>query len=160
MPRFVPSPWSVISRALRGAVIGVAVWGIFALSSAYAEHEVEQAAARSTADLNGVEILGSIVITTLVIAVPASLVAGFVLAWALRLRRPWIVPPLGLLFDCLLGLVAVSIHEGPMTDWERATILALSFAAAAIIPLTGRWTSRDALPAGETPTAAGPGGQA
>lgn len=152
----VRSWWSIVSCALRGAIIGVVVWGIFALSLAYAERVIAEEAERLTSDRNGVEILGAMILFGLEVAVPASLVAGFVLAWTLRLRRPWLVAPLGLLFSCLLTWAVPA-----MPGWGSAAILALSFAAAALTPLAFRRPGQ-ASPAGasETPTPAGPGGQA
>lgn len=87
---------------------------------------------------------------------------GFVLAWILRLRRPWLVPPLGLLFSCLFTWATAHISEDPIPGWGSATVLALAFAAAALVPLAFSRTSRDASPAGtgEGTTPAGPVGQA
>jgi hypothetical protein len=54
------------------------------------------------------------------------------------------VPPLGLLFDCLLSWITGSFSDGPLPDWAWPTVLAVSFAGAAVIAPIGRWTSRDA----------------
>lgn len=148
MPRFAPAPWPTVFCALRGAVVGVVVWGIFALSLAYAERVIAEEAERLTSDRNGVEILGATILLGFEIAVPASLVAGFVLAWILRLRRPWLVAPLGLLFSCVLTWAVASMYENPMPDWGSATVLALAFAGAAIVPPNGGWARRDASATG------------
>jgi hypothetical protein len=132
------------TSALRGGGIGLAVWGIFALSLDFGDRTVEEAAKKTTTDITGVEVLGAGLLLGLEIALPVSLLVSVLLAWLVRLRRPWAVPLLATLPGCALFFVVVRLtgYE-PVRPWVSAAVLALSFACAALVPPNGRRARSD-----------------
>jgi hypothetical protein len=128
----------LLSSALRGATIGLVVYGIFVLAARYADQAVTEWAHNTSTDINGVEVLGGTIILTLQIAVPASLLAAFVLAWVLRLRAPWAVALIGVLLLCPLTMLAAHIVHGEMPGWGWVMLVVLAFASAALVPPNGR----------------------
>lgn len=130
-------PWiAVLSRALRGALAGLAAWGALVLAFDYAERAIREAEAANPVD-NGVGILVAEVGLGLYIGVPACLVTGFLVAWVLRLRRPWAVALLSLLYGSVLLIPSCFMMSGAesVPDWLVPTIIVGSYALAAATPL-------------------------
>ena len=129
-------PWIVLlTRALRGALAGLAAWGALVLAFDYADQAIREAEAANPVD-NGVGILAATVGLGLRIGVPASAVTGFLVAWALRLRRPWAVALLGLLYgSVLLTLSCLLPGAESVPAWFIPAIIIVSYALAAATPL-------------------------
>ena len=123
-------PW--VLDALRGALVGLAVFGTWYFAVRYADSVIEP----HPGD-DGLAVLGATVLIVLKVGIPSSAVVGVLAAWAARLRRPWAVTLLGPLNTGLLvcGLSFLQV-EPPIVEprWVLPSILiVLAYAAAAVL---------------------------
>jgi hypothetical protein len=128
------APRSLIGRAVRGAITGLAVCATLYLALEYARQDVGTHLDQHP-ETDGLLVLGAIVVTALKIGVPLSYVAGLLVAWAAGLRRPWAVSFLGLLASgfliCVCGVIT---QGGPVPGWLPMSMIIGAFAGAAVIP--------------------------
>jgi hypothetical protein len=134
---------AVSLRALRGALVGLAVWGAFSLAFVHAERKIIAQEAAHPVD-NGVGILVAIMYTGILLGCPLSYLTGLLVAWAVRLHRPWAVSLLGLLFTAVLVLVIgcayapfAPMGRGPTPSWVPVLLIVAPYTLVAMVPLGG-----------------------
>ncbi|MEU5789138.1 hypothetical protein ABZ754_15595 [Micromonospora purpureochromogenes] len=119
---------TLLSYATRGALVGVGVAAAWLAAAAYASRSVEARLAAETAtdaaNGSGVAALGDEVAHTVGIGLPATLLLGLLVAWGLRLPRPWAVPLVGALLTGVLcgGTAIVLSSAGQGEPLERSAV--------------------------------------
>jgi hypothetical protein len=89
----------LLSSALRGLLVGLAACAVFALSILFTSSSLPTAQS------------GAVVLTTMIgIGLPVAFIAGTIVAWLVKLPRPWLISLAGLaltlILACTIGWLA------------------------------------------------------
>ncbi|MEH0824853.1 MULTISPECIES: hypothetical protein [unclassified Micromonospora] len=151
-----------LSYGIRGALVGVGVAAAWLAAAAYAGRLVDaRLAAETAADAangSGVAALGDEVSLTVGIGLPATLLLGLLVAWVLRLPRPWAVPLVGALLTgvlcCGAGIALSSAGQDDRLERSAVPLSVVVVAHLFAAPLVARGASTPAGRAGDDGPAA------